>query len=528
MDKARTIGLLAAAILACGGISHAAAVNVYWDGGPDATPSPDSGGSFNTNTNWAGDTLPGTGDVAALGNVSSGNRVITVDSPITVDEVSEAQTTVGPTNTLTLNATLTDSNTGGTTFGQAANFSGGTDKVVLNLNSQTLSFSNAGSTMKFYNTVNFNGDNSTIDNPRVYSGGAATYNATNFNFYGPVTVTGAAYLKQDFSGDYSDNKGALSVNNAGSLVIASGSLSILKDAKLGGTASDDDTGLNNTGSVTLALGTALIVSDETPSGSGGSAPADVYNSGTGATFSQAGSITLLSRGSSSSGSYAGITNSGTWTISGSNASISRNSNVATTSLTATFANSGTLQGNSTADTVTYNSLLTGFTDERLAMTNTGIIAPGAGTAQSGLNSVGDLTLVGTDLTFGSGGTLNLDLGGTATGQYDVLNLTAGTNNAAGTLDLSTTGDTLAVDLVNGFTPTSDFSIPILSYGAINGMFDSVTVNGAADPAYSVVYNSLGATLNYNTTAAPEPSSLTLLAASALGLMAGRKRRAGAM
>jgi len=49
------------------------------------------------------------------------------------------------------------------------------------------------------------------------------------------------------------------------------------------------------------------------------------------------------------------------------------------------------------------------------MTNTGVLAPGAGTNQSGTTSVGTLNLAGIALTNGSTGTLSIDIGGTTAG-----------------------------------------------------------------------------------------------------------------
>ncbi|HEX8339949.1 MAG TPA: hypothetical protein VF624_03480, partial [Tepidisphaeraceae bacterium] len=145
--------IIAAAVTAMTAPGYA--LNIPYDGGPDGTsPNPNTSGSFNTGTNFVGDVVPGTADVAQLTNVTI-DREVTVDSPVTVGNVTIAQTTATATNTLTLRAGLTSSQTGTFTFGSAtnANSLAGVDRVVTNLGGQTLAFSNAGN-VSFYNTVN--------------------------------------------------------------------------------------------------------------------------------------------------------------------------------------------------------------------------------------------------------------------------------------------------------------------------------------------------------------------------------------
>ncbi|HEX8340706.1 MAG TPA: PEP-CTERM sorting domain-containing protein, partial [Tepidisphaeraceae bacterium] len=181
-----------------------------------------------------------------------------------------------------------------------------------------------------------------------------------------------------------------------------------------------------------------------------------------------------------------------------------------------FNNSGTLRGASTADTLTYVSLLTGRETQQLALSSSGVIAPGAGTGGAGLASVGALTLKGANVTFtGVSGALNIDVGGTATGEFDTLSLAAGTSNAAGTLDL--TAATLNVSLVNGFAPPDNFSINILNYGSEIGT-PTLLVNGVSDSRYALQIGATSANLVYSV---PEPASLTGLALAA-GLLMRRR------
>ena len=88
-----------------------------------------------------------------------------------------------------------------------------------------------------------------------------------------------------------------------------------------------------------------------------------------------------------------------------------------------------------------------------------VVADGAGTLS-----------VGGDYTQGSGGTLEIELGGTAPGtEHDQLNVT-GTATLAGTLDISP---------LNGLDPRLGETFEILTAGSVTGTFDTVT--GASLP-----------------------------------------------
>jgi len=80
------------------------------------------------------------------------------------------------------------------------------------------------------------------------------------------------------------------------------------------------------------------------------------------------------------------------------------------------------------------------------------------------NSAGTLG-VEADFSQASGGTLAIELAGTADGEFDVLDV-AGTATLAGALDVS---------LLGGFTPTDGETWVILTAdGGITGSFDSIT------------------------------------------------------
>jgi hypothetical protein len=112
-----------------------------------------------------------------------------------------------------------------------------------------------------------------------------------------------------------------------------------------------------------------------------------------------------------------------------------NNNIDTTAAGVVMVNGGTVGGNGRVNGRLVNSL--------------GIVSPGT--------SVGTLTVEG-NYQQSAGGTLNIELGGTAVGQYDQLRVIGGLNGAIldGTLDVS---------LVNGFVP------------AIGNTFDVITAPG---------------------------------------------------
>jgi len=122
------------------------------------------------------------------------------------------------------------------------------------------------------------------------------------------------------------------------------------------------------------------------------------------------------------------------------------------------------------------------------------------------------------------GTLRLDADSATTGHYDVLAVAAGSTTGTGVLDLSGTGDVLDLHLMNGFNPTSNFTLAgFATFASRAGAFDTIRVNGGALPTLwsaNVVYNATSADL---VVTVPEPASLAVLAAM-LGLASLRRVR----
>jgi hypothetical protein len=211
-------------------------------------------------------------------------------------------------------------------------------------------------------------------------------------------------------------------------------------------------------------------------------------------------------------------NTGTLTVA-SDASV-------TTSTTATFANSGSVDvqkgstltvggtGHSysqTAGTTTADGTLSAGTSGTVSLTGGTIL--GAGTVKgnttntSGTFSAGDagkaglLSITGS-YTQLSSGTLNANIGGTVLStQYSQLKI-------SGTASL---GGTLAVTLINSFTPAIGNTFTILSAKSITGTFSNTTIAINSSEQFDISYTSTGVVLTVVSTAdlPSNPASLAV-------------------
>lgn len=113
------------------------AAPVTWVGDVDTNWSTDSGPG---NTNWAGDVLLGTGDIAVFDNVTSGTRSSTVDAATTIQALRINQTTTTSVNQVNLSANLMLSNNNALQYNSTSG--GGTlanaSMSVLDLNGNDL------------------------------------------------------------------------------------------------------------------------------------------------------------------------------------------------------------------------------------------------------------------------------------------------------------------------------------------------------------------------------------------------------
>ncbi|CAM2987322.1 beta strand repeat-containing protein [Rariglobus hedericola] len=481
--------LLVASLLAALSPFSLSAAPVTWTGNGDANNS----GDWVTPSNWSA--YPTSADFATLGNVTSSSRTVTIKNGETANagRLIFDQATSGSSNILTIasGGLLTGLSgsqtwaapTAGTTtvnVGGTIEFTGGTGAFAINTG------------------LNF------TDNGAIIRSISASATPA-FTFGGAVNVAvGSGGIAQISNTNTGQTLGA-TFGAASTLTVTSGTLEFFSARTFGGVGSVTTT-LQGTTSIASGATLKLAVTSAAGIGSAGVA---LTNSGT---LTQSGKVTTSSRGG---GGPSTITNSGTWAVSGSGV-IEKLTNTASTAVTV-FTNTGTLRGSTTSDSLNYDHEVSAGSD--LIFTNSGIIAAGNGSNGSGLTSVGTLTFIDFNITHSvTTSSLVFDIGGTTGGQFDVIALQSS--------QMALTNATLAINLVNGFTPSSSFALDILTSdvpSSISGSFVGITVNGSANPNYSFNYNSTTGigTLSYN--AIPEPSTYAA-AAGLLSLGAGILRR----
>jgi hypothetical protein len=164
----------------------------------------------------------------------------------------------------------------------------------------------------------------------------------------------------------------------------------------------------------------------------------IINGPTATSFNTSGPVTINSGGSLTVGLNAKYSQTGTksTTVDGT-LTASNGINIAGGTV---FGNLGTLVGN-------FN------------LSGTGAISPG-----DGIMKVGELSINGM-YSQGSTASALIDLGGTGSGAFDVVNI-----SKAAALN-----GKLIVDLVNGFTPVAGNSFDIMNYASESGAFSSETL-----------------------------------------------------
>ena len=485
--------LIAASVIILSGASSLYGATITWAG--VTAGGPNSSGNWVDAPNWQGGVVPvppaNTSSDVSFQNVTSGSRTVSINNgeTATAKTIQFAQTTAGASNILSI-------------------ASGGT----LNLNSaQTWNAATTGTArVDLGGTVNFSVYNSgtvTVNTALTFTNAGAgfgksagTASPATFNFGGAVNVNAGAGTAKIFE------LGTAAINSTfgstSSLLINTGTLEFTSAVFSGSPGIT----VSLQGATTLASGTGLkLTTDSGNNAGGGSSGVTLTNSGT---LSQAGTITTNGRGS---GGASTLTNSNVWSVSGTGAIIEKTARA--TAANPTFVNSGTFKGSSSSDAIVFNHLQTPGTD--LAFAQNSILAAGNGTGGSGLTSVGTLLLTNFAVTSGASSSFQFDLGGTTSGQYDVLTLTSGSLNL-------TLGGTLALTLVNGFTPGTGFSINLITGGStVTGSFANLTINGSSNANYSFAFASGIGTLTY---AVPEPATWGLLAFSLTTVAVMRRRR----
>jgi fibronectin-binding autotransporter adhesin len=401
-----------------------------WDGGSSANNS----GSWQTNANWSSDTKPASGEIAALGDVTSGTRTVTNEAAETVYSLAMTQNSGTGTNKLLLNANLTLNNPG---WVVSQTLGAGVDNMVINLNGYTNFVNNNGwknhilrgtwdmstpgsaiisqngnDTMSVYGRL-LMGSNTTITIARNTSFGY-------FNNYGTVTFQGNG-VSEIGRNDYASS-GLFSNQTSAAFTVGDGTDTPTARLRCGHVSLINAAGAT----VTVNAGATLsLYTDSNPGNMWSDQQTKMVNSGT---FNLTGK--LLFRPNSWNLAQAAdkddIDNDGVWNVTGGSAVIERAHVVAsqTTGSGLTnifrFANNaaGTLQGNGklTYTNVTGTALL-----DWCYLSNAGTIAPTTG---------GSLTLQ--NVIVGNTGTINLN--------NSALTLANGSlNNAGGTVSIHNGG-----------------------------------------------------------------------------------------
>lgn len=499
-----SLPLLTAALLAALSVPSLHAATAFtWDG----SGNPNTSGNWTDATNWNPDGTPAlsNSDTVTLGNVTPGTRTISINSgeTATAKSIAFTQSTAGGFNILSIASGGTLNLGGGQTWAAPT---AGTSRVDLG---GTVDFTGLNSGSVAINTdLTFTGAGSIL---RSSGSGDAV-----FTFGGAVNVNAGSGTAQ-ITYAHATNLKKTSATFGSSLSVNSGTLEIAGNTY----SSSPGAAITVQGTTTIAAGAGIkLTSDSGNNVAGGSSGVTFTNSGT---LTQGGTIVVNPRGN---GGASTITNSATWRVSGLSAGIEKSSR--TNTVVPAFSNSstGVFTGSTASDKITYTNPnpdpLTGG-GPTIAFTNSGVIAAGNGSNGSGLTSVGTLTLVNFAITNSvTTSSLTFDIGGATSGQFDVLAFQSST--------LKLDNAMLAIKLVNGFAPSSSFSVDILTSdvpSSVSGSFVGLTVNGSANSDYSFAYNSTTGigTLSYTASSIPEPSTYAIAAGViSLGMVSFRRRR----
>ncbi len=408
------------------------------------------GGDWDNASNWSSNSVPGAGDDAVLSiavtnpiihSLSNSDEVrsLTSQDPINISGGTlavDAASTVN--NTLALSGgTLTGSGdlTVTTEFDLAGGFLSGAGKLILGPGAQM--------------NVTGGGDSRLIDSTAAgaavnWTGGALTginvqgpFNlvgsAAKVLSYGTVNLSGPGTSVWGGTGTLSMGYGATFNNQAGSTIDVQSPLSILSEVPTTGTAPV----FTNAGTFrqTVTTGTTTfgtiggILNYYTPVAFTNSGTVDV----------QTGTLSFL----------GGLSNSGDVIIAGALTATSGYNQTGGSTILAggtlgapnVNLNGGDLSGNGTVAANLNNTA--------------GQINPG------GLGTAGVIAITGNYIQ-GASGALNIDIGGTGSGQFDRLTV-SGTATLNGTLN---------VNLINGFAPAVGNSFQIMTFGSRSGDFAS--------------------------------------------------------
>jgi uncharacterized protein YbbK (DUF523 family) len=382
------------------------------------------------------------------------------------------------------------------------------------------------------------------------SSGAQAVNAMSVNNGGTLTISGGslAFTNNSTATNVTINGGVLTANPvltiSGNLTMSSGTLNGTGGVTVNGAMNwTGGTIGGNGGITTVAASGTLTISGSTDKVLTAQVLANMasatwtgtgnINSGQGATFQNNGTFDTQNNGSfnnSLGGVPPAFNNAGTFTKSAGGGTTTFSGQFANNNGMVN-ANNGTLQFNAGyiqlgTSTLTLNGGNLGASGATLPLlpfdiqggtlkgngTLTGDVS-NAGTFAPGL-SPGTLTITG-NYTQTSAGTLSIELGGTASGQFDVLAI-SGTATLGGTLNVISFG---------GFTPPAGSSYQVATYASHTGDFTTknVTVNSVvlteATNATNVTLTAPAGTPASITATSGTPQSATINTAFAAPLVA---------
>ncbi|MCA9346088.1 hypothetical protein KC960_01200 [Candidatus Saccharibacteria bacterium] len=280
-------------------VPASAATEIYWDGGSYVSPD----GKFNTSSNWVGNVVPTTGDIAVFtaeskydygsatvrsidndvsslslarivfdGDVSlsstsfelSGNSITITDGIFATMTGNGGDQQVK--NSVTLGADATFKTTGSNTL------SVGDTDTILDLSTHKLTLTGDGGTITLMGKIKGSGDITSTGKVKIMatphsSGYTGTTTVSSGEFdangqVGKINLTGGTLKGSGTVGDVTMSAGVVApgnspgVLNTGSLTYTGGSF----DVELGGTADGEYDQTNVTGSVDLGSATDLDIS----------------------------------------------------------------------------------------------------------------------------------------------------------------------------------------------------------------------------------------------------------------------------
>jgi len=389
------------------------------------------------------------GITATLGvstvNLLAGGQLIILDA--TGTDTHSTDLTV--TGTLNDNGTIVLTTTG----------TDGSDNAHLFING-TLNVQSSGVVeMNGSGTMGANAADFLIGEMNISAGGRFLVDATAGN--------GAVYGNGGLGGQMT-NSGLISVASGAALTIQNGSLVVEQNGSTisGKIINSGDIKTNGTSTINLNSAQGFINSTlgvvEVTSGStlnvvsSDGVGADTFTNAMNATglMVDAGAILIMNGNN--------LDNEGTLTVNGT--LYMGDGSSSTSGTGATYTQNGTVNGSGTIHLEGANF-----------STNNGSVSPG--------NSPGHLTIDG-DTTFGAGTDLQIQLAGTAPGQFDVFSVT----------EHFTLGGTLDVQSYHGFMPQAGDSFNVSTWGSMSGMFDAATGLVFGGVALDPVLNDTGLTL----------------------------------